>query len=205
MPTIANEKHGGFVVAQALIDGLRITDVQLNQKCRQALRSIGSCVIPWLVASVNDQSIGETHRQRLLATLDGIDESEGMNSRVGAHALEALLAALRVSNTVLNRKAGEALAFVGPDIIDRLISEAVANYGKRGYCLRLLRAAEQTGQRPGVAAFFDLWNLGLHKDPAIQKQAMKVLTSHTGNSGPQGGNKGGNQPVTTTTTAVAKQ
>lgn len=206
MSASGEEENGVVAVMEAVIDGLRVADKRLNDKCNLALRAVGDRVIPWLAGVANDESTGSGHRLRLLAAIDQIEVYRGTNGKVGALVLAALLAGLRVSNAELNRKVTNALPYLGSDIVNRLITETIVNRNKTGYCLRLLKAAEQTGQRPGVTAFLDLTILDLHKDPEVRKQAMKVFTSRPAYLSSKDRDGGGNaRPVTRTSTVSEKR
>ncbi|MCE9552874.1 MAG: hypothetical protein K8T91_05800 [Planctomycetes bacterium] len=207
MSAIEDGGNSGAITLEALIDGLRVARPPLNQKCTLAIRALGNRVIPWLTIVADDKGIGLGHRQRLLAIIDQIEEADDeISDGVAGLILDALLAALRVSDPELNHKATRAIICSVPDSVDLFSREALAHVKQTNYCLNLLRAAELTGQRPGVETFFDLWAFLQHKNPDIRNQVMRIFLSWSPHCGPPKEDQDDNcRPGWATATVVAKQ
>ena len=164
-----------ITVFDALIDGLRISNQKLNDKCLAALRSIGKRVVPNLQAAAADQATQDPHRRRLLVAIEMIENGLHFDGRVGFHVIEALFESLRVHNSELNCKAIQAIKCLPAGLINRLITEAVCNYKKPGFCVRLLSAAEQLDGSPDVNQHMNLFTLMSIANPKVREQVGRLL------------------------------
>jgi hypothetical protein len=61
--------NGAEIILDALIDGLRLSDLTLNDKCVVALRAIGPCIIPTLTAAANEAA-SSAHRRRIVDAIE---------------------------------------------------------------------------------------------------------------------------------------
>ena len=161
-------------VIYTLIDGLRITDQKLNDKCLAALNSIGGRTKSRMRV-VLDQAKPDSHRQRLADAIELIGDCQPVNTKAATYIVDALFDALRVYNVRLNEKAVEALSCLPGELANELIAEAFRQHKKNGYCSRLLRAADKVEGRPEDSRHIDLFMLGSHKDKAIQQLAWNLL------------------------------
>ena len=164
-----------MTVIHALIDGLRISDQNLNDKCLTALRSVGGRVVPFLRAVVNEQSTKAPHRRRLINAIELIKRGDAIDACVSVHVVAALFEALRVHNKRLNSKAMAAIQRFPGSLVNRLITEAVCNRNKTGYCVRLLAAAEQLGTPPDAMRHLDLFLLASLAKPELRKAVGRLL------------------------------
>ncbi len=164
-----------YVVVEALMEGLRPTDDVLNEKCNRALFSIGELAIQWLVEVANNNRTSAPHRERLLSIVSQIQQSGRAGTNIDGSILEALLDALRVSAVSLNRKATMAFCRLRPASVNCLILEAFEKFKQPGYCVRLLKAAEQVGSQPESLRLLNLHVLAIGKNRRIREQAVKLL------------------------------
>lgn len=173
--THTRQIDGALVVIDALIDGLRIDDQELNGKCLAALRSVGGRAVPRLRAVVHDRATRASHRRRLIGAIAAIDDFLAIDAQAGKHIVDFLLEALRVHNVKLNDKAVAAFGCLPGEPVNRLIMEAVCNRKKTGYCARLLRAVDKVGGRPDFDRHMDLFMLTSHGDKSVQRLAVRLL------------------------------
>lgn len=175
-----NQSVPVVVVIGALIDGLRPTNRQLNQKCKQALFAFGKEILPLIIAKAQSESTPHPQRERLqtlvadLVRAGDLDVSNKLRIRVR----DALCAALCVFDPILNERAIRALSHLGEPLVDHLIAEAVCHQQNQGYCLRLLLAVERMGVRLTVDQHLELWiMLGTIDSDEIRAQAMGLITA----------------------------
>ena len=171
-PSKAND---AVTVIDALIDGLRISDRSLNDKCLAALRSVGGRVVPLLQAVANDQSTRTPHRRRLINAIELIKCSDTVDVCISVHVTAALFEALRVHNKRLNSKAMAAIQRFPGGLVNHLITEAVCNRKKTGYCVRLLAAAEQLRTPPDAMRHLDLFLLASLAKPELREAVGRLL------------------------------
>ena len=162
-------------VIHALIDGLRISDQNLNDKCLTALRSVGGRVVPFLRAVANEQSTKVPHRRRLINAIELIKRADAIDACVSVHVVAALFEALRVHNKRLNSKAMAAIQHFPGSLVNHLIAEAVCNRKKTGYCVRLLAVAEQLGTPPDAMRHLDLFLLASPAKPELREAVGRLL------------------------------
>jgi len=146
MATPTNQVKGTEIILDTLIDGLRVSDLILNEKCVLALQAIGPRVIPTLSAAAN-KAASSAHRRRILDATELIEDMGQLEEPVGRHVWKALLDALRVNNKRLNDKAIEAFSCLPVEAVFELISEATFERRRKGYSERLTLAAMRLGHR----------------------------------------------------------
>ena len=146
MTTLTNQKSDAETVLDALIDGLRVTDIQLNERCELALQAIGQRALPSLTAATNTAT-RPAHRRRLLAAIELIEDSDAQPSDATQCIWRALLDALRVSDDQLNAKAVAAIGRCHPSAVFELISLATYHRRNKGYSQRLQVAAMRVGRQ----------------------------------------------------------
>lgn len=158
----------------ALIDGLRIKDKSLNEKCSSALLATGKGAVPYLTRAADDRRTKAAHRQRLCATIARIEKNEQPDKGEVECLMEALRDGLRVFNVRVNTLATDALRHLGEDSVDHLIARAIIVWKRPGYCERPLLAAEQIG-KPDVKGFMNLSMLMGHSKPKVRNVAMRMF------------------------------
>ena len=146
MTTQTEQMNGAGFIVDALIDGLRLSDLTLNDKCVRALRAIGPRVIPTLSDAANEAA-NSAHRRRIVDAIELIEDLGQLEEHAGKHIWRALLDALRVHNERLNAKAIEALSCLPVEAMFELISEATYERRRSGYSARLTQAAMRLGHR----------------------------------------------------------
>ena len=146
MTTQTEQMNDASIIVDALIDGLRLSDLTLTDKCLLALRAIGPRVIPTLSAAANEVA-GSAHRRRIVDAIELIEDLGQLDEHAGGHIWRALLDALRVHNKRLNAKAIDALSCLPVEAMFELISEATAERHRGGYSARLTQAAMRLGHR----------------------------------------------------------
>lgn len=148
MQDTSPQVHDEQTVIDVLLDGLRISDPTLNDKCLAAIVSIGERIVSHLLAAANDRSTRAPHHARLVAAAELVRDSPVIDARAGELILEAMFDALRVHNEKLNAKAIAAIGCMPSGFVNCLITEAVCKHKSRGHCARLLRAADEVDGRP---------------------------------------------------------
>lgn len=73
---VSQQNHGPQIVVDALVDGLRISNKGLNEKCKRALISIGRRAAQHLRRAVSTQRMGPNHRRRTEEVIELIDDSK---------------------------------------------------------------------------------------------------------------------------------
>lgn len=148
MTTPTEALHNAETVLNALIDGLRVNDRQLNEHCELALRAIGQRVIPALTVAAN-AATKSAHRRRLLAAIELVEDSDAQPSDIGRCVWRALSEGLRVSDDHLNAKAIAAFGCFPPNAVFELLSQATYARHRKGYSQRLQVAAMRVGRQGG--------------------------------------------------------
>ena len=146
MNTQTEHMNGAGVIVDTLIDGLRLSDLTLTDKCVRALRAVGPRVIPTLSAAANEAA-GSAHRRRIIDAIELIEDLGQLEENAGSLIWKALLDALRVHNEQLNAKAIDALSCLPIEAMFELISEATYERRRSGYSARLTQAAMRLGHR----------------------------------------------------------
>ena len=128
----------------ALIDGLRVSDLTLHDNCIRALCAFGPRVAPVLDAAANATTSAK-HRRRIRDTIERIEDTVEASPDVGRRVWVALLDCLRVSNSQLNHKAMEAISLFSDSLVIELVAQATYHRRKRAYAQRLMHAASRLG------------------------------------------------------------
>lgn len=172
-----SQSNGGAAgVIDVLVEGLRISEKTLNEKCRRALLCFGGRAALRVQAVSIDPNTSAAHRRRLEEVLGVISDSEQISTGAGTSLQDALLDALRVTNKRLNEKAIAAFAALPWRTIDMLIAEAVSNHEKAaGYCARLLKAAGVVDGSPDVMQRLNLMGLMSSNDQAVRQLAYALV------------------------------
>jgi hypothetical protein len=162
-------------IIDALLEGLRLADRSLNDKCTAALADIGKPAFPALMRILEHGQNREPHRNRLLAVARRI--SNGTRSGVGVaqNIVVALLDAVRSDNPLLVEKVRAAFRVLHPQIANRLILEAVCCRNKVRYCLRLLDLVGELDHEPDGRGLADLGVLSEIGRKEISKRAISLL------------------------------
>lgn len=176
LPTNSQPTGRAQIVLDVLLEGLRITNRNLNEMCRLALLSIGGRAVFRLQAAANDLRTRATHRQRLKEILERIENSPEMDAGVGQHIMNALLDSLRIKNKRLNDKAIAAFGSLHGSSIGTLITQAILNHKRAaGYCARLLKAADAVDGPPDVIQHLGLMELMFSSDETVRQLASDLV------------------------------
>lgn len=174
--TNAQQPGDPTVVIDALIDGLRISKKDLNEKCKLALLSLGGRAAFRVQVVAYDPVTQSAHRRRLEDVLKVITGRERIAAGAVTHLMEALLYALRVEDKQLNERAIAAFGALPVRLIDILISEAVLHQWKAAsYCARLLKAADVVDGIPDVTQRIDLIDMMSSTDETVRKSASDLV------------------------------
>ena len=176
----ASQRRTAAILA-ALLDGMRIQDGPLNLKCCLALLAIGDGAIRYLNLLIDDRGTRPTHRQRLRDIVARIGRKERPRQDAVECGTAAFLEEFPISDRRINNLAAHAFAQLGEGSVDRLITAAVLNRRKSGYCERLLSVAERIG-RPSVEGYLDLACLLTHRRIEICNLAARLQWRGTNES-----------------------
>jgi len=138
--------NGAEIIVDALIDGLRLSDLALNDKCVLALRATGPRILPVLSVAANDAT-SAAHRRRIIDAIEQIEDMGQLDEHIGKCVWRALLDALRVHNEQLNGKAIEAFSCFPVNAAYDLTWEATYERRRKGYAARLTQAAMRLAHR----------------------------------------------------------
>ena len=167
-------------IVDALIDGFRITDPQLHDRCRPALCAIGGRVLPRLNEVAEDPSTTAWHRSRLRKIIDRIPPQEGLAANVAQLITKALVDGLRPLDDRLHDKVMTALRQLSPSIATNLLAAAAGKQVAPEHCCRLLRAVEQLGHPPSGSDQIIVMLLSWQSpDPLIREEAARLLDRPT--------------------------
>ncbi|MEQ8788442.1 MAG: hypothetical protein RIC55_19180 [Pirellulaceae bacterium] len=162
------------LIVAALVEGLRVAATQLNWKCGQALCVLGERIFPYLASVIEDQGTSEPQRRRLRILMAEMSTARPTDENRGVLVTEAMLEAIRVGESKLNAMAVAAISRF-PGVVDRLIVEAACKRKQADYCVRLLHAAGEAGQRPDVDQHLDLFTLVADENPHVQEGAARLV------------------------------
>lgn len=115
----------------ALIDGLRISDLSLCDHCMRALSAIGPRVVPLLNFALNNADTS-SHRRRLVDAVELVEDTGQESSESGQLVWNALLECLRVDDEQLNEKATEAISLMPGPMIHDIFTQATYHRRKKG-------------------------------------------------------------------------
>ncbi len=90
MATNQDPEAAARTITTALVEGLRINDRVLNDKCSSALCAFGVRVTSWLIQFAESNRTGDKHRDRLLHTISRIREGAQTAGNIVASVVEAL-------------------------------------------------------------------------------------------------------------------
>ncbi len=130
----------------ALIDGLRISDVSLTDKCMKGLCAVGPRVVPVLAAALQAANTAP-HRRRIADAIDLIEDTGQSECQTARPVFLALLDCLRISDEPLNAKATEAISMLPAPMVQGVMEKATLHRRKKGYSQRLKIAASRLGLR----------------------------------------------------------
>ena len=174
--TNAQQPGDPTVVIDALIDGLRISKKELNEKCKLALLSLGGRVAFQVQAVAYDPVTQSAHRRRLEELLKVITDTERIAAGAVTHLIEALLYALRVDDRRLNERAIAAFGALPVGLIDTLIAAAIGSQtSSPSYCARLLKAADVVDGIPDVTLRIDLIAMMSSTDETVRMLARDLV------------------------------
>ena len=97
------------LTCDALVDGLRIKNPQLNAKCFRALASMGRNALEHIRTVESDPATKPQHRQRLSALINCIEQTNAIDLPGFETVTAALIEAIQVYSPTLNRKALTAI------------------------------------------------------------------------------------------------
>lgn len=169
------QQAAAAAIMDALVDGLRIHDEQLNTKAFLAMTQVGPSVIPALEEKAREKQTRPDHRDRLLQTARYIETNGKQPGNEGRAAVNYLIDGLRVSNKKLNAKAADALCRLPPEIVDELVPVAFLNHRKIGYCVRLLGIIERIGQIPKAEDHMKLMALAGSGNAKIHEAVRRAM------------------------------
>jgi len=164
-------------IIEALVDGLRIHDEQLNKKAFLAMILIGPDLIPALEGKAREKKTRPEHRERLVQTARWIETNGKQSGNEGQAVINYLVDALRVSHTKLNANAADALCNLPVEVVDELVPVAFLNRKKTGYCVRLLRVVERIGQIPAAEDHLRLITLAKCGNERIHEAVRRAMMS----------------------------
>ena len=170
-----NGSRANELILAALVDGLRIKNRQLNEKCCHALASMGRDAIKHIRTVENDRATQPLYRQRLSAVAALIENTNACDLPRASTVQAALIEAIQVNNPTLNRKALTAIRTFPPAIVDEIVLHAQMHLKNSGSCTRLLSAVEQLGLPLSEFVRMPLLDLALRSNPEIQVLATKIL------------------------------
>ena len=170
-----NGSRANELILAALVDGLRIKNRQLNEKCCHALASMGRDAIKHIRTVENDRATQPLYRQRLSAVAALIENTNACDLPRASTVQAALIEAIRVYNPTLNRKALTAIRTFPCQIAEKLVKHAFLHQKQFGSCTRLLSAVEQLGLPPDGEARMHLFNLVRHPNSQIRSLTAKIL------------------------------
>jgi hypothetical protein len=164
-------------IMDALIDGLRLKDEQLQEKAEAALTRIGRKALRFLKDKAQCKRTLPDHRDRLLRVVQYIEAHGKQPGNESRAVLDYLIDALRVSNKLLNAKAADLLCSMSAEVVERLVAAALINHRKTGYCVRLLEVIERIGQMPKATDQLELMILARRGNKRIYEAARAALIS----------------------------
>lgn len=163
-------------IVDALIEGIRVADVRIQDRSSQALGALGIRVLPRLKEVAEARNTTARHRSRLLELMGNVFPFEDPAANVSQIIVNAFIESLRTRDARLRSKVMTALRELPPNIVSPLIFAAAAKRKSRGYCLNLLRAVRELGHPVTGANRIPMVLLN-HRDihPLIREEAARVL------------------------------
>ena len=166
-----------YMIMDALVDGLRLKDEQLQQNAVLALTVIGRKALPFLEEKAKCKKTKPVHRERLLRVAQWLETFGSKPGNEGRTVVNYLIDALRVGNKSLNQKAADALCGLSADVVDRLVPVAFLNWKKAGYCVRLLGVIERIGQISNAENHMNLIALAGRGNERIHEAVRRAMMS----------------------------
>lgn len=142
-PTLPDE--WGRDVLDLLIQGLRVEDERLIERCLRALRSFARPHVEYLEQYFRLSPMSQMQRSHLQTVIDQLRNGRPTTRHPGDDVIDAMLDVFRVDDPTLNELAFRVAASFPPVIVDRLLQEARGRNVMPDHCQRLLTAVERNG------------------------------------------------------------
>jgi hypothetical protein len=162
-------------IIDALLEGLRLADRSLNEKCFAALGDIGRPAIPAVMRILEyGRNLGP-HRNRLLGVIRHIQTGMQSAAGVSQSVLCALLDAVRSDDPRLYNKLRVAFHYLHPEVTNRLILEAFCCRGTVRHRMRLLELVGELDHQPDFRGLVNLGIIAADRRKEIAERAAKLI------------------------------
>lgn len=164
-------------VVDVLVEGLLGRDAELIRRCGAGLHSLGWLTVSRVEAVMESGSYSEGDQAKLQQIVRYLRHTPFVGDWIRT-VRDALIYALRSPDREFRGHVEKALEHWGSDVVEVLIDEAIDNMSSPRLCVRLLRAAEETGRVPRSQTQMDLLIASSLARSATVKQAfVQLMTS----------------------------